>query len=868
MGKNRNKYTQNRPATAAANTGPAAPQPSVQTPPRPTPEQQQQVEELVAAAPPLPEGKEVPPPVEGVPLERLIKEARYAEHCYLAAKRGCEDLQKELARKRDELGSGRVELERDRADLNKQREELAASEQLLRAELVERERKLGEGIAAREKLVMDKEQQLASREANAEQGFLDERKRILGPLAEQAAALRRERDELAAALLKRRSEAEAEWRERLAERELAWRREDERRSQEAAEVRERLTRELAAERRRRFDEMELEIQRCQAALSAKLAQREQEHRAVMDHERRALEAEQDTLREQQKKLRMDRIQVDADRELVNEDRGALEQRIHQRAVSAITEVEHERDEAREQLSVAARMRDEYFSRLQKREELDRRFGGLRPEEVLDRMNALEQRCDSLSAELQRRLGEKAQERLAELERESSRWREDEMVLRAELAEARQRIDKMRVQAVSLETERSHREALEANKKLLEEALKTLRAEVDRYTQADEKQNPLAVLCDLDADEALSSPVRTVPPIGGGVPSLPQFVEDLRHRIAGALEGRTLYYSLADLRCFLGGLAMSRLHLYQGISGTGKTSLPRAAAQALGAGCEVIEVQAGWRDRQDLVGYYNAFHRHFYATNFLQALYRAGTPAYADRLFLIVLDEINLSRTEQFFADFLSALEQPPASRRLTLLSDPLPDPPRLFKEGRHLPIPPNVWFIGTANHDETTTDFADKTYDRAHVMELPRQREAFEAKRCGTRPAISFQALEQLFKEAAQQHADATQRALSFLKKSEFPAYLDHRFRVGWGNRLERDVECFVPVVVGAGGSPSEAMDHLLATKVLRKLRDRHDVRIKSIEDLRDLLKKEWAAALGGEPTRCLALLERERRAKSDEEAA
>jgi predicted kinase len=71
--------------------------------------------------------------------------------------------------------------------------------------------------------------------------------------------------------------------------------------------------------------------------------------------------------------------------------------------------------------------------------------------------------------------------------------------------------------------------------------------------------------------------------------------------------------------------MSRLHLLQGISGTGKTSLPIAFASAIGAGCKAIEVQAGWRDRQDLIGHYNAFEKKFYESEFLLALYRAGCP---------------------------------------------------------------------------------------------------------------------------------------------------------------------------------------------------------------------------------------------------
>jgi hypothetical protein len=124
---------------------------------------------------------------------------------------------------------------------------------------------------------------------------------------------------------------------------------------------------------------------------------------------------------------------------------------------------------------------------------------------------------------------------------------------------------------------------------------------------------------MDGDEEL----QTAGPTRGSLVNLERFVNDVRHRIAdNRTTGKSLYYSERDLRCFLGGLAMSRLHLLQGISGTGKTSLPIAFARAIGAGCKVIEVQAGWRDRQDLLGHFSAFERKFYESEFLLALYRA------------------------------------------------------------------------------------------------------------------------------------------------------------------------------------------------------------------------------------------------------
>jgi 5-methylcytosine-specific restriction endonuclease McrBC GTP-binding regulatory subunit McrB len=100
------------------------------------------------------------------------------------------------------------------------------------------------------------------------------------------------------------------------------------------------------------------------------------------------------------------------------------------------------------------------------------------------------------------------------------------------------------------------------------------------------------------------------------------------------------------------------------------------------------------------------------------LYEAQRPEFRVQIYIIILDEMNLSRPEQYFADFLSKLEQD--APELILNTDLERPSPQLFKKNDTLIIPPNVWFVGTANQDETTLEFADKTYDRAHVMELER----------------------------------------------------------------------------------------------------------------------------------------------------
>jgi hypothetical protein len=326
--------------------------------------------------------------------------------------------------------------------------------------------------------------------------------------------------------------------------------------------------------------------------------------------------------------------------------------------------------------------------------------------------------------------------------------------------------------------------------------------------------------------------------------------------------KELYYSARDIRVFLGGLAMSRLHILQGISGTGKTSLPAAFARAIDAGHKVVAVQAGWRDRQDLLGHYNAFERRFSEQLFLKGLYEAQCPFYRERPYLVVLDEMNLSRPEQYFADFLSGLEQGRPDP-IDLMSAPISPSPKLLRDGHRLPWAPNVWFLGTANHDESTVEFADKTYDRAHVMELPlpRDRETFNVQKDQkiARP-FSLSAIQAAFEQARTQHLAKADQACRFLLET-LAEPLGKDFRVGWGNRLEEQIRWFAPVVIAGGGSLGEAVDHLVATKLLRKVRDRHDISSGDLKRLHETIRGSWEKLdRENPPLRSLDIIEREQK--------
>lgn len=383
--------------------------------------------------------------------------------------------------------------------------------------------------------------------------------------------------------------------------------------------------------------------------------------------------------------------------------------------------------------------------------------------------------------------------------------------------------------------RDERDALEAQKKTLQEALAQHKSDWEELQSQANSSRPFPTCSEYDDDPKL-----TINQRWRDIDSLAELAEEIRDRMASNAAS-SFYYSASDVRIFLAGLSASRLHLLQGISGTGKTSLPREFFKALAGNeaVEIVEVQAGWRDKDDLFGFYNAFQKQFAESEFTKALYRALLPANADRPMVIVLDEMNLAHPEQYFSVMLSLLENSTAGNvAIPLLASEVPNLPALF-EGSKLPLARNVWFVGTANHDETTVAFADKTYDRAHVQTLPSQYASFQPTNRGNLEPVSYDALERAFVMASKTHAREAKKTKEFLQSTVRGEF--EEFGVGWGNRLERQIDRFIPVVLASGGGITEAVDHLIATKLVRKLENRFGIRPEQLEHLADAIQIHWA---------------------------
>lgn len=727
---------------------------------------------------------------------------------------------------RDQYKSRVQELDKRDSKLTEREESLTA----LNEELDTRERELTDKLASldeREGTVSDQEAALTKREveirqreANAEHDFDAERKAMLSKFDESVA--------------KSRAELEETERE-IADKRTAWHEEE---RTKRAELYRQLNEESEAFRTKLTEEQQADEKR--------LAEKEKElddREGLLAAERRELEGE--------------KRQVSYEKEDLDELRADLDNRVDQRVAAKIEKYEHCIQSLNDRLEQAGRDRDKHEAALRQRAEADRKFGQRTPDQVLQELDSLRAQKDELKAELDKRPDSDAATRLENFEKEQETWQAERIDLRQQVSNLKRRLEYFDTDANEREVQRDLIESLKSQRQLLHAANKELQTEMDGLHSSNESKSPFLECTAMDENTVLQSPGSNM----NDISDLEAFVEDLQHRIASD-SAPPLYYTLDDLRSFVGGLAMSPLVLLQGISGTGKTSLPVAFARAVGTEAEVIEVQAGWRDPQDLVGHYNVFEKKFYEKEFLQALYQAGTPRYKDTIQIVLLDEMNLSHPEQYFSDLLSALELQPETRRLVLMTHSVESAPLQFIEGRgsKLPIPPNVWFVGTANHDETTMDFADKTYDRAHVMQFPERPKPFEASKPSPRSPVSFDALMEAFDKASQEHKESADKAIRFLD-SKVRDSLASYFQVGWGPRLERQMRRYIPVVVAAGGTVGDATDHMLAMRLLRKLKNRHDNRPEHIEEMKRQIEESWKA-LDKEsgPTRSTELLNSELR--------
>ena len=357
-------------------------------------------------------------------------------------------------------------------------------------------------------------------------------------------------------------------------------------------------------------------------------------------------------------------------------------------------------------------------------------------------------------------------------------------------------------------------------------------------------------------------------------SLRDIVSHVKNYAGSRNKDERLYYTDNDIRAFLAGMAVSRLIIFQGMSGTGKSSLPRIFSEAISGFNRLIPVESSWRDRNELLGYYNDFNKKFNAKSFTIELYRSTKKRCKEVPTFIVLDEMNLARIEYYFSDFLAILQEPDhdkwlielVSSDMRTLPMELPeevkqkmrkDDPTVFAiwekiersrqgdlksetsdeekemltsylaklgrltgakdliDGRKIRVTDNIWFIGTANQDESTFEISDKVYDRAQVVSLNRKGVS-EGQYANTeKKYISVTDLIKLFEGAINAYK---KKAEVEARLEKLDAVLMDKFDISFGNRIVSQTVDFAAVFTAAGGSLEDALDYQISTKILRKV--------------------------------------------------
>lgn len=255
-------------------------------------------------------------------------------------------------------------------------------------------------------------------------------------------------------------------------------------------------------------------------------------------------------------------------------------------------------------------------------------------------------------------------------------------------------------------------------------------------------------------------------------SAPRLEREALHAVSNYLRAYNLDYSTRTLLAFHTGLKIndhSQLTVLAGVSGTGKSLLPRRYAEAMGFHFLQIAVEPRWDSPQDLLGFYNYIEKNYRATDLARVLMHTdpysplSTMDCKDHITLVLLDEMNLARVEYYFSEFLSRLEARPryedAREQLKRTDAMIPIDIRGLKSPISLFPAHNVLFAGTMNDDESTQALSDKVLDRSNILqfaaphefpklnavngiERPNEAQSFKSWRTWVRPASRFNGAE------------------------------------------------------------------------------------------------------------------------------
>ncbi|WP_299809809.1 AAA family ATPase [uncultured Roseibium sp.] len=305
--------------------------------------------------------------------------------------------------------------------------------------------------------------------------------------------------------------------------------------------------------------------------------------------------------------------------------------------------------------------------------------------------------------------------------------------------------------------------------------------------------------------------------------------------------------------------VAQLTVLSGVSGTGKSMLPRRYAEAMGMHFLPLSVEPRWDSPQDLLGFYNYIEKKYRASELSRALVHMdphntsglSNQDFSDHMLLVLLDEMNLARVEYYFSEFLSRLEARPTFNNEGVLNSRkdslIPIDVRGVEHGSVNLYPShNILFAGTMNDDESTQSLSDKVLDRGNILQFaaPTEFSSFDVQR-SAEPAsegIRFGEWRSWTKETSSLEAAPAQMARTTI--SELAQIMEH-FGRPFGHRLNDSILSYVanyPKDGPAGSGSKVPLSDQIEFRIMPKLRgveiDNHQ---EGFERLESLLRNELA---------------------------
>ncbi len=357
-------------------------------------------------------------------------------------------------------------------------------------------------------------------------------------------------------------------------------------------------------------------------------------------------------------------------------------------------------------------------------DLESRLNGKDPHEVLAEIETQKTLIHNLQKELTERPSKEVQDTLYILENERQNLLNENQELRAENESTRALEEKCKT--LEFERDRAENRRQESQAELeyqlaqinkLQDEIALLSKPFGAEKNREERINSLLLPPQIKLD--------TIEIYGENQITEQAWIDNIYQQC----EDSDFHFSKRILNAFHTSLKtgeFSPITVLAGVSGTGKSQLPALYSKFGGINFINVPVQPNWDSQEAMLGYFNSMTNHFDAQPVLKFLMQSQQPrtedypnGLNDMMNLILLDEMNLSHPELYFAEFLSKLEERRGKKKVPSIDINLGSGIASYA----LPLKRNVLWVGTMNQDETTKSLSDKVIDRSFIINFPRPKE-------------------------------------------------------------------------------------------------------------------------------------------------